>query len=189
MRIRPVSEIDLLLQQYEHLVGMPWSQPLSGAEKVWFVVYEPSQERRLRLRLQEFQMITEKVGHTWKYVDLTDAFAHWITGQRHREAYFKRPDLLSEASLSEFAAAAAAEIRVALDAPDAGEQTVVAVGGVGSLFGIVFASEVLGQITKSVSGRLVVFFPGRCENKIYRLLDARDGWNYLAIPITAEAQG
>ena len=184
-----MSEIDLLLQQYERLVGMPWSQPLSGAEKVWFVVYEPAQERRMRLRLQEFQIVTEKAGHTWKFVDLTDAFANWFTGHRYRDTLFKRPELMSEASLSEFAAVATNEIRIALNAPDVGEQTVVAVGGVGSLFGIVYASEVLGPLMKSVSGRLVVFFPGRCENKTYRLLDARDGWNYLAIPITAETQG
>jgi hypothetical protein len=184
-----MSEIELLLQQYERLVGMPWTERLSGAEKVWFVVYEPAQERRLRLRLQEFQIVTEKAGHAWKFVDLTDAFAHWMTGHRYRESYFKRPELLSEAALSGFAAAAADEIKAALAAPGVDERTVVAVGGLGSLFGIVRASDVLGQATQAVTGRLLVFFPGRYENKVYRLLDARDGWNYLAVPITAETQG
>lgn len=184
-----MSEIELLLQQYERLVGMPWLDRLSGAEKVWFVVYEPVQERRLRLRLQEFQIITEKTGHGWKYVDLTDAFAHWMAAHRYRESYFRRPELLNEASLSGFAAAAAAEIKVALGAPGVDERTVIAVGGVGSLFGIVRASDVLGHVAQAVAGRLMVFFPGRYENRVYRLLDARDGWNYLAVPITAEAQG
>ena len=184
-----MSEIELLLQQYERLVGMPWTERLSGAEKVWFVVYEPVQERRLRLRLQEFQIVTEKAGHGWKLVDLTDAFAHWMTGHRYREPYFKRPELLSEAALSGFAAAAADEIKAALAAPGVDERTVVAVGGLGSLFGIVRASDVLGQVTQDVVGRLLVFFPGRYEVKVYRLLDARDGWNYLAVPITAETQG
>lgn len=184
-----MSEIDLLVQQYERLVGMPWSQSLSGAEKVWFVVYEPSQERRLRLRLPEFQLITEKAGYTWKLVDLTDAFATWLTGHRYQQTYFKRPDLLSEAALSGFTAAAANAIKTALGAPATADQTVVAVSGVGSLFGIVRASDVLGQVTQAVTGRLLVFFPGRHDNKVYRLLDARDGWNYLAVPITAETQG
>jgi hypothetical protein len=31
-----------------------------------------------------------------------------------------------------------------------------------------------------------VFFPGVYENNNYRLLDARDGWNYLAVPITMQ---
>jgi len=35
-----------------------------------------------------------------------------------------------------------------------------------------------------IAGRLLVFFPGEHEGNSYRLLDARDGWNYLAIPIT-----
>jgi len=139
--------------------------------------------------LQEFQIVTEKAGHAWKFVDLTDAFAHWMTGHRYRESYFKRPELLSESALSGFAAAAADEIKAALAAPGMNERTVVAVSGLGSLFGIVRASDVLGQVTQAVVGRLLVFFPGRYENKVYRLLDARDGWNYLAVPITVETQG
>ena len=38
--------------------------------------------------------------------------------------------------------------------------------------------------TKDIRGRLALFFPGDVDNNNYRLLDARDGWNYLAIPIT-----
>jgi len=40
-------------------------------------------------------------------------------------------------------------------------------------------------VESSIRGRLLVFFPGEYENNNYRLLDARDGWNYLAVPITA----
>jgi len=36
-----------------------------------------------------------------------------------------------------------------------------------------------------IQGRLLIFFPGVYEQNNYRLLDARDGWNYLAVPITA----
>ena len=36
-----------------------------------------------------------------------------------------------------------------------------------------------------IRGRLLVLFPGVYEQNNYRLLDARDGWNYLAIPITS----
>jgi hypothetical protein len=39
-------------------------------------------------------------------------------------------------------------------------------------------------VVKDIRGRLVVFFPGEYEDNNYRLLDARDGWNYLAVPIT-----
>ena len=36
----------------------------------------------------------------------------------------------------------------------------------------------------AIRGRLVVFFPGSHEKNVYRLLDARDGWGYMAFPIT-----
>lgn len=183
-----MGEIESLVQQYERLVAMPWTEHLSGAEKVWFVVYEPAQERRLRLRLPEFEIATQKTGHVWRYVDLTDAFAGWMAGHKYREAYFKRPRLMTDAVLAGFKSTVVDQILAALTAPDVDANSVVAIGGLASLFGLVLASDVLEAVGPSVRGRLLVFFPGGYENKIYRLLNARDGWNYLAIPITAQAE-
>jgi hypothetical protein len=47
---------------------------------------------------------------------------------------------------------------------------------------------VVEGIKEAVQGRLLVFFPGEYypENHSYRLLDARDGWNYLAVPLLAQ---
>lgn len=64
------------------------------------------------------------------------------------------------------------------------DQTVVAVQGVASLFGFTKVSLVIKEIENDVRGRLLLFFPGEFDNNNYRLLDARDGWNYLAVPIT-----
>jgi hypothetical protein len=50
-------------------------------------------------------------------------------------------------------------------------------------------SQVLTLIEGDVRGRLVVFFPGQFEQNNYRLLDARDGWNYMAVPITTHGVG
>ena len=61
----------------------------------------------------------------------------------------------------------------------------VAVSGVAGLFGFAKVSSVIEKVVPKVRGRLVVFFPGEHEDNNYRLLDARDGWNYLAIPIKA----
>lgn len=58
--------------------------------------------------------------------------------------------------------------------------------GVGSLFGLARVSLLLEKVAPRVRGRVLVFFPGEHDNGNYRLLDARDGWNYLAIPITAQ---
>ncbi|HLP42594.1 MAG TPA: BREX protein BrxB domain-containing protein, partial [Fibrobacteria bacterium] len=56
--------------------------------------------------------------------------------------------------------------------------------GLGSLFGFLHISEVLREVSSAIRGRLAVFFPGEYENHSYRFLDAREGWNYMAIPIT-----
>ena len=65
------------------------------------------------------------------------------------------------------------------------ENTVLAITGVASLFGFLRISEILPMVEAHVRGRLLVFFPGVYEQNNYRLLDARDGWNYHAVPITA----
>ena len=45
-------------------------------------------------------------------------------------------------------------------------------------------SQLMERVAPTIRGRLLVFFPGEHEHTTYRLLDARDGWNYLAVPIT-----
>ncbi|MDP3479822.1 MAG: DUF1788 domain-containing protein, partial [Desulfoprunum sp.] len=75
-------------------------------------------------------------------------------------------------------------IKGTLTAPDVDSQTVVGVFGIASLFGFVRVSELMSRGENDTRGRLVVFFPGEFENSNYRLLDARDGWNYHAVPIT-----
>ena len=183
-----MNEIEGLLRAYERFVALPWQHNISGAEKVWFAVYDPAQERRLRVRMAEFEIATSKAGHGWRTVDISDSFAHWMAGHKYRERYFTRPDLMGDAALAGFGEAAAQQIVAAATAEDVDTATVVAVGGLASLFGLVLASTVLEAVVPSIRGRLLVFFPGSYENKMYRLLDARDGWNYLAIPITAQAQ-
>ena len=56
----------------------------------------------------------------------------------------------------------------------------------GSLFGFLKVKEVVDKIAPMVKGRLLVFFPGSYENNNYRLLDAYDGWNYMAVTLTSE---
>mgnify|MGYP000987610382 CR=1 FL=1 len=51
------------------------------------------------------------------------------------------------------------------------------------------ALQVLKLIEGDIRGRLVLFFPGQLEGNNYRLLDARDGWNYLAVPISQHGEG
>ena len=70
-----------------------------------------------------------------------------------------------------------------------GDNGVVALLGVASLYGFLRVSEVIRAVEQSIRGRLVVFFPGTKNESNYRLLDARDGWNYLAQGITLHGGG
>lgn len=179
-----MSEVDSLLQGYERFVRLPWSATLAGPQRVWFLIYNPAQERRVRLRLPAFEQATAAAGHDWRLLDITDMFAQWMAGHDYRERYFSRP-LLMEPALEKFADAAADAVIERLQGPDVTGDAVVALVGVASLFGLTRASRLIERVAPSIRGRLLVFFPGHHEGSNYRLLDARDGWNYLAVPITA----
>jgi hypothetical protein len=177
-----VSKIDDLCRNYERFVSLPWPGHLAGAQRVWFAVYDRMDERRLRTRLGEFQIATVRAGHHWRLCDITDIFADWMTGLEYRDTYFETPDDLSSAE-SEFLEFTAQHVRSELQQADSA--TVVAVLGAATLFGFLKVSELMEAVRHDIPGRLLVFFPGDYEANNYRLLDARDGWNYLATPIMA----
>ena len=177
-----MSKIDDLCRNYERFVSLPWPGHLAGAQRVWFAVYDRMDERRLRARLGEFQIATTRGGHNWRLCELTDIFAEWMAEQEYRESYFEDPDSL-ESAMPEFLEFTAGRLRGELEQADS--DTVVAVLGAATLFGFVRVSALMDAIKDAIAGRLLVFFPGEQEANNYRLLDARDGWNYLATPITA----
>jgi hypothetical protein len=172
-----------LLAQYHTQLSLPWRRDIAGAERVWIAVYPPDLERLIRPKLPEFELATKSAGHTWHQVDLTKSFAAWLAGQEYREAYFQEPEAIAPA-LENFAQAVEQTVRTALTADGVDENGIVAVFGVASLFPMARVSTLIQRAAQDVRGRLLVFFPGALEHGNYRLLDARDGWNYLAIPIT-----
>jgi hypothetical protein len=138
----------------------------------------------LRVRRQLFATATEAAGHGWHELDLTDAFAAWLAADEFRDAYFEAPEDLDLKLETEFLDALAAKVRAALTGPDVTDTSVVALFGIGSLFGFTRVSRLVQAVDREIRGRLAIFFPGHFEQNNYRLLDARDGWNYLAVPIT-----
>jgi hypothetical protein len=102
--------------------------------------------------------------------------------QEYHKSYFESPEDLPtlHPGFEEFVANA---VRRELETAD--EATVVSIVGVASLFGFLKVSRLMETVENSIRGRLLVFFPGEYEDNNYRLLGARDGWNYHAVPITA----
>lgn len=179
-----MGRIDKLVERYKSYIALPWQKDLAGAQKIIFVVYDKSDERRLRARKELFQMETRDAGHEWLECDLTKAFAEWMAATDYRESYFESPEDLGLRLDEDFLGFIAGKVREVLANDRVDDQTVVAAFGVASLFGFAHVSELMKAVELDIRGRLVVFFPGEYENGNYRLLDARDGWNYLAVPIT-----
>ncbi|MBA2247163.1 MAG: DUF1788 domain-containing protein [Chloroflexia bacterium] len=177
-----MSTIEGLIKAYGQYVAIPWDPNLAGPQRVWFVVYEPAHERRLRMRIGEFETRTLAAGHGWQHVDLTHEFSRWMASHEYRDAYFEHPEDM-EFALVDFEEHLAARVVKTLHSAD--EHAVVALSGLASLFDLTKVSTLIEAVAPQVRGRLVAFFPGQYENTTYRLLDARDGWNYLAVPIRA----
>lgn len=179
-----MARIEDLAELYGQHIATPWQRTVAGAQRMIMVVYEKELERVLRARKGEFETRTKAAGHDWHEVDVTTAFSSWIAADDYRDAYFECPEDLQLKLDAEFPEYIADRIRAVLSRADVTTNSVVAVLGIGSLFGFARVSEVLKLVEGDVKGRLVVFFPGQFEQNNYRLLDARDGWNYMAIPIS-----
>jgi hypothetical protein len=184
-----MGQVEQLADLYGQHISTPWQRTIAGAQRVIMVVYDKELERALRARKVAFEAATAQAGHKWLEVDVTDAFAVWMGRDDYREAYFESPEDLQLKLDAEFAECVADRVRTVLTRPEATETSVVAVFGVGSLFGFTRVSRVLKLLEGDIRGRLVVFFPGHYEQNNYRLFDARDGWNYLAVPITLHSAG
>jgi hypothetical protein len=183
-----MSRIDQLIESYRTHIEMPLRPGLAAPQRVWFAMYPASDERRLVNRIEEFEIITKQAGHLWVRIDLKGKFAEWINSidPEEREDWFKNPDdvdlyaktewkqLLTEFCISEMARATIPG------------KTIFALTGLMELYDYLHVSDVLEGLESSFSGYLLVFFPGEREGNIYRFLDARVGWNYLAVPILSE---
>ncbi len=184
-----MARIEDLADLYAQHIATPWQRTVAGAQRVVMVAYDKELERVLRARKGEFETRTKEAGHDWHEVDITTAFSSWLAADDYREAYFESPEDLQMKLEAEFPDFVADRIRAVLSRADVHSDSVVAVFGVASLFGFARFSQLLKLIEGDVKGRLVVFFPGQYEQNNYRLLDARDGWNYMAVPISIHATG
>lgn len=176
------NRLEELVRRYERHVLAPWSNSLAGGQRVVFVVYPEDLERSLRARIGEFRQVTEAAGRGWWQTDVTRWFAEWLAEDEYREEWFEDPDLLAPKLEEEFPRFAASRLTNAL--AHSNKTGVVALTGVASLYGFLRVSNLIRKVEPEIRGRLVVFFPGTKDGTNYRLLNARDGWNYLAQAIT-----
>jgi hypothetical protein len=185
-----MSRVSQLVDAYRNHLSVPWQEGLAAVQRIIFGVYDKSDELRLRAHIGEFELATKATGRDWLAIDITNAFPEWMAGQEYRDAYFECPEDLDgypAGEIKEFVRDLTARLKEQIQTL-ADNNTVVALVGVGAVFGLARVSSLVEAIKDSVQGRLLVFFPGEyhAENHAYRLLDARDGWNYLAVPLLAK---
>lgn len=170
---------------YAQELALQWRRGLSPAERVWMLPYPPSEERRIRAQLPRFALVTAEAGRGWTVLDVTDTFGTWLADHEYAEAFVTDPTDLTSSVLDHFEVHVADRLRGALTDDDVDERTVVALVGVGSLYPFVRVSRLVHAVADHIRGRLLVLFPGRFDpsGHTYRLLDARDGFNYRALAI------
>jgi len=185
-----MSKIDRLITTYRDHLTVPWQVGLAAIQRVIFAVYDKEDELRLRANIGEFELVTLQSNYRWLLIDITNSFPDWISEQEYREAYFECPEDLAgyqSGEVIEYVKDLILKLKEQISV-EADANTVVVLLGVGSLFGLARVSTLVEGIKDSVPGRVLVFFPGEYQpdNHAYRLLDARDGWNYLAVPLIAK---
>ena len=187
-----MSRLDQLIESYRRHAEIPLKQSVTVAERTWFVVYSPEEERRLRSRLAEFEIATKDCGLHWQEIDFTGSFTRWLDQSydaEERDAMLGSPAIVENYAVPDYCDFLADIIRKAVAALPAGEVecTVFAVTGLMELYDFIHVSQVMDALNKEVRGVLVIFFPGDREENTYRFLGARTGWDYLATPITADS--
>jgi hypothetical protein len=172
--------VDDLLGQFRRQVSLPWSQDTAPDYRVWIIHYDRALERRIQARLPEFENAGRQFGHGWAVLNLAALVAPWIASHELFEGLATQPEELPGV-LPDFEAHVIATVRAQLRG--LGNNDILVLSGAGALFGLMRVSTLTEKVAPDIKGRLLLLFPGRHENGVYRLLDARDGWTYRAIPI------
>ena len=175
-----MSRVSDLIDAYVAELALPWRSGLSGGERVWMLVYPPDLERGMRAALPRLELVTGEAGHGWRQIDISDNLGRWLANHRYAEAFFEDPSDLTPSIIDQFEADLVSALREQLSAAAAND--VVALVGIGAIFPFLRASSLIKGIDDAVTGRLLVLFPGvhDLETHSFRLLDARDGFNYRA---------
>jgi hypothetical protein len=138
-----MGQIERLIQCYDTRVSLPWERSLAGPQRVWFAVYHKGEERRLRRRLEEFEISTKRAKHGWITIDLMDAFAQWLSQHEYRDGYFETPEHLEGESqaVDDSKEAIVHQVTDVLISPKADENTDVAICGVAFVKDVVTPEE------------------------------------------------
>lgn len=183
-----MSRIDILLENYRNHLRIPLRTGLPASQRVWFAVYPAEDERRLVNRIEDFSMATKEAGHPWVRIDLKGRLAEWLGSidEDERAVWFRNPADIDLYAKNEWRQVLVKYLREQFSQAEKPEKTIFALTGLMDLFDFVHVSELIDGLERDFAGYLLIFFPGERDVNTYRFLDARTGWNYLAVPILSE---
>ena len=121
------TRIDLLVEAYEKVVKEPWSSALSGQERIWFLVYDPAEQRKIDLRLGDFETSAIKAGKKWKAISLKQCFPLWMANHEYKEDYFNNPEYIVDQLEAEFIPFAIEFLKNELKNIEQDEDTLIAI--------------------------------------------------------------
>jgi hypothetical protein len=183
-----MSRINQLLLNYRRHVSLPLNPNKAAAQRIWFAVYPPEDERRLQHRIQEFELSTREAKMAWHLIDLHGRLSEWFSAQDSDELadWFTNPQDIELYAVSQWKDRLATLIKGEVAQLSTPENTVVAISGLMELFDLLEVSQLLDALERAIPGYLLLFFPGERENNVYQFLSARAGWDYLATPIVSD---
>jgi hypothetical protein len=178
-----MHNFDALVKAFKRQVQLPWRSDVPPSARIWMLWYDGALERRVSAHWPVFEQETRRAAFGWKSLDAGPMFGAWLDSHELRDDVLQQPDEL-HALLPEFEDHVVDRIATVLDA--SADNDLVSVQRCGALFGLASLSRVVNRVEPHVRGRLMLAFAGRYEGTGYRLLDARPGWNYHAVPIPSE---
>ena len=176
-----MSKVNQLLSKFENIIKEPWPTGLSGQEKVWFLIFDPADLKKVHFKLGEFEIATKNANREWLLISLNEYFTNWLANHDYKEEFFNEPEYISDALQEDFRHYIILEINKKLEQHS--DNTLIVLKDASAIFGFIKLSEIVQDTANKIKGRLMVLFPGEFTNNQYRLMDARDGWDYLARPI------
>ena len=175
------AQIKHLLEAFASFIQIPLpSADIAAEQRVIFCVHEQRSERTLLRAWPQFESAVKAAELNCDTFDLQHLFGEWLNETPYIESYFKEPEHIYsiEIDFINFLTKRYEQFAARTD-----KNGIVLLRGVGYLFGFVLVNHVIERFAALTEGRLVAFFPGKYEKNNYRLLNAYDGWNYLAIPL------
>lgn len=184
-----MSKIDSLIESYKRHISLPFRKERDLTQRTWIAVYPPEEELRLRSKVDEFEIATKANEYHWKSIDFTDSLADWLDSmpEQKRKECLADDENTADIAKPLFMRFLAEKIKTSIEETpvEKVDKTVFAILGTMGIYDFAFISEVFECLSKNLPGNLLLFFPGEKEGNIYKFLNARKGWNYMAVPILA----